>query len=132
MKKLALLLAVSCCFFSCEKNIEIENTIQGKWNVVQIIGGLSPAKNYDVGSFTWFFDLDKKTIIINNKDVFNTQYAPTFTNNQGGIYSFDIVTENNIEYLLVDKRKGTIKITEAELTIDFGIAFDDIAYVFKR
>ncbi len=43
-----------------------------------------------------------------------------------------IVTENNIEYLLVDKRKGTIKITEAELTIDFGIAFDDIAYVFKR
>ncbi|PQJ76844.1 hypothetical protein [Polaribacter glomeratus] len=132
MKKIILFLLLSVCFFSCEKNTEIENTIQGKWNVVQIIGGFSPAKNYEEGAFTWFFDLDNKTVTINNKDVFNTLYAPTFTNDQGGVYTFDISTENKVDYLLVDKRKGTITLTDSELTIDFGIAFDDIAYIFKR
>ncbi|MGK0414844.1 MAG: hypothetical protein ACJA1B_003073 [Polaribacter sp.] len=41
-------------------------------------------------------------------------------------------SENNITYLKVGERKGTISLINNELTLDFGIAFDDIAYIFKR
>lgn len=133
MKKIILICCTIFCFFSCENNTEIDNPIQGKWNVMQIIGGLSPTKEYNEGEFTWFFDFDEKTIsIVNNVDIFNHLDLPSFTNNQGGIYSFHIITENNITYLKVGERKGTISLINNELKIDFGIAFDDIAYIFKR
>jgi len=133
MKKLFLFCCTIFCFFSCENNTEIENPIQGNWNVIQIIGGFSQTKEYNEGEFTWFFNFDKKTItIINNKDIFNTLHIPSFTNNQGGVYPFTIITENNITYLKVEERKGTISIINDELTLDFGIAFDDIAYILKR
>ena len=119
--------------FSCENSIENTNTIKGKWNVTQIIGGFAQPKNYEEGSFTWNFNFNENTITIaNTSEVFNTRDAPTFTNNQGGIYPFKITKENEIDYLIVGDRKGTIKLTDNELIIDFGIAFDDIAYIFKR
>jgi len=133
MKKTILLYFVSSCFFCCENHTEIENSLQGKWNVTQIIGGFSPAKNYNEEEFTWLFDLDTSTVTIqNNKDVFNGLDIPRFINNQGGIYSFDIIIENDIEHLVVGERKGTIQLINNELTIYFGIAYDDIAYIFKR
>ena len=133
MKKIILLSSLIFIFFSCENNTEIENSIQGKWYVTQIIGGFLPTKSYNEGNFTWFFDLDQKTVtIVNNVDVFNTLHIPSFTNNQGGTYSFEIKIENNVEYLVVDDREGSIKLINNELTIDYGIASDDIAYNFKR
>ena len=118
---------------SCESNIKIENSLEGKWNVTQIIGGFAQPKNYEDGSFTWNFNFDDKTItIVNISQPFDTLFLPSFTNNRGGIYGFEIITENKIDYLVVGERKGEIKYTESSLTIDYGIAFDDIAYIFKR
>jgi|GEM_PF-4243826 len=121
-------------FFSCEENnSEIKNTLDRKWNVTQIIDGMSQPKDYKKGDFTWTFDSGNKTIFIqNNVDIFNARDLPSFTNNQGGTYSFEILKENNTNYLIVGNREGTIKFNENVLTIDFGIAFDDVAYVFKR
>lgn len=133
MKNLTLALLFSIALISCESNTESENSIEGKWNVSQIIGGFMPTKNYNANEFTWLFDLNAKTVTIqNNVDVFDTYHMPTFTNNRGGTYDFEIITENNINYLVVGDRKGEIKFTESGLTIDYGIAFDDVAYIFKR
>lgn len=133
MKKLSVLLFISCLIFSCENNNDTENSIQGKWNVTKVYGGFTQTKNYNIGDVTWFFNMINKTVTIkNNVDVFNTYYAPSFTNNQSGNYPLEIITENNIDYLLVEERKGEIKLVDNELTIDFGVALDDIAYILKR
>lgn len=133
MKKMILLFGICIFFFSCENNSDIDNPIQGKWNVTQITGGLTPPTNYEIGTFTWDFNLENKTItIINTSRPFNGLDLPSFTNNQGGTYAFEIVTENNIDYLVVGNRKGSINFIEKGLMVDYGIAFDDIAYVFRR
>ena len=90
-------------FISCKNNDSSKNTIAGKWNVTEIIGGFSQPKSYEKENFTWEFDVENKTVTI-----------------------------INTEFLIVDDRKGTIYYTEEGLKIDYGIAFDDIAYIFKR
>jgi hypothetical protein len=116
MKKLSILLLFCLFIFSCENNTEIENSIQGKWNVTQIIGGFSQPKNYNENEVTWFFNLNEKNVtIVNSVDIFDTLHIPSFTNNQGGVYPFEITTENNIEYLVVGERKGIIKLIDNEL-----------------
>ena len=133
IKKLSLLFLLSVFIFSCEDNFETENTIEGTWNVTQIVGGLAQSKNYEEDTFTWTFNLETKTVsIINVSHSFNPLLTPSFTNDQGGTYSFTIESENNINYLIVGDRKGIITLNGNDLTIDYGIAFDDIAYVFKR
>lgn len=133
MKKITILFLFCITTISCENNIENEPSIEGKWSVIQIIGGLSQPKNYNTNEFTWFFDFNTKTVTIeNNADFFNDYHYPTFSNNRGGTYNFEIITENKINYLVVDKRKGEIKFTETVLTIDYGIDSDDIAYIFIR
>lgn len=133
MKKIVTLLVFCSIVFSCENSAESVNLIQGKWNVTQITGGLSQAVNYEQGSFTWNFNLNNNTItIVNTSQPFDTQHTPTFTNNRGGTYTFEIITENDIDYLIVGDRKGAIIFTEDGLMIDYGIAFDDIAYILKR
>ena len=110
-----------------------ETTIAGTWNVTQTIGGFSQPKNYDSGSFTWKFNMTTKTVtIINTADIFPANQVPSFINNQGGTYPFEIVEENSINFLVVGNRKGEIKLEQNKLTIDYGIAYDDIGYVFKR
>lgn len=119
--------------YSCESSTEVNDSMQGKWNIIQVTGGLSQPMKYDMGDITWFFDQSDKTLTIeNNVDVFNTYNIPTFIKNQGGTYKFEIIKENNIDYLVVDNRKGSIIFSDDGLMIDYGIAFDDIAYILKR
>lgn len=133
MKNIIGVLFVCTLFFSCEKNTEIENSLEGKWNMTQVIGGFTQPKNYNEGEVNWLFNLNDKKIIIENKvDIFDTFNLPNFSRNQSGTYNFEIITENNIDYLVVGERKGEIKFTESGLTIDYGIPLDDIAYIFKR
>lgn len=133
MKRAIILLFILLVVFSCEKNEEDENTLQGKWNVTKIIGGFRAPVDYNIGELTWFIDLSKNEVIIeNNKDHFPALHIPTFSNNQGGTYTFQIIKENNLEYFIVGNRKGIIKLENNELIIDYGIAHDDIAYIFKQ
>lgn len=121
-------------FISCKNNNNSsKDTIAGIWNVTEIIGGFSQPKSYEKSNFTWEFDTENNTVtIINTSDVFTTLAVPSFTNNQGGVYSFEIFEEDDTQFLIVDDRKGTTYFTEEGLKIDYGIAFDDIAYIFKR
>ena len=134
LKKITYLLFISVGIFSCnEEEIATETTIAGKWNVTQTIGGFSQPKNYDYGTFTWQFDMDKKTVtIINTADVFTTKPISTFINNRGGVYDFKIEKEKGIDFLVVGNRKAPIKLEQNKLTLDYGVAFDDIGYIFKR
>ena len=131
---ISIFLLLSIFFISCENNGKLtEITLAGKWNVSHTIGGFSKPKDYAYGTFTWNFDMDKKTItIINSADVFTALDIPSFTNNQGGVYSYKTVEENGINILVVGNRKATIDLDENGLTLDFGIAADDIGYIFKR
>jgi hypothetical protein len=120
-------------FLNCDHDLLETTAIASKWNATQIIGGFSQPKNYEKGTFTWEFDMNTKTVtIINTAAVFNTLYTPSFMNNQGGVYSFQIIEENNINYLVVENRTGAIKLEQNKLTLDYGIAQDDIAYLFER
>jgi len=133
IKKISLLLVLSLLIFSCENNTETNNTIEGKWNVTQIIGGFAQPRTYVEDTFTWTFNFDENTVtIINISQPFNSLYTPTFSNDQGGVYTFKIETENNIDYLVVGERRGIMTLNGNDLTIDYGIAFDDVAYIFKR
>ncbi|MFK8059173.1 MAG: hypothetical protein AB8B78_03685 [Polaribacter sp.] len=133
MKKIILIIFVSVCFFSCENQTELNTTIAGKWNVAQTIGGFSQPKDYTPSTFTWEFDMAKKTVtIINTADIFNARDIPSFINNQGGVYSFEIIEEKGTSFLVVGNRKGEIKLEDTKLTIDYGVALDDIGYIFKR
>jgi hypothetical protein len=133
MKNIYILL-ISIVLFSCEENkIETENSIEGKWNVTETIGGFSKPKNYNAGDFTWEFNFVKKTVtIVNNVDIFTALDVPSFINNQGGVYSFEIIEENNSNFLVVGNRKGEIILDLNNLTLDYGIAVDDIGYIFIR
>ncbi|MFK8059175.1 MAG: hypothetical protein AB8B78_03695 [Polaribacter sp.] len=120
---------------NCSNNNEVnKGLISGKWNITKVIGGFNQPKDYVYGSLTWDFNFNNNTItIVNNADVFtDVNTPPSFRSNQGSIYTFSIKTENNIDFLVVGNRKGEIKFIDEELFIDYGIAFDDIAYVFKR
>ncbi len=133
MKKLVVCLLCCSFVFSCKEPDDLANSIEGKWNVTQVIGGFSQPINYDFGDITWFFNLDNKTVTIeNNVDVFNTYFIPSFSKNQGGVYNFEIITENNIDYFRVGDRKGIISFNEQGLMINYGIESDDFAYIFKR
>ena len=124
---------ISLSLSSCESETVNENILQGKWSMIKLIGSFSPPEVYNHGDLTWFFDFNNKVVTINNGvELFDAKEPPSFSNNQSGAYSFEIKTENEVEYLIVGDRKGIITIVAGELTIDYGIAFDDIAYVFKR
>ena len=133
MKKISLLLLLYISIISCENNSGNQNSIEGKWNITKVIGGFMQPVNYNKGDITWLFDLNQKTITIENKvDVFDNYHLVDFSRNKSGTYTFGTITENNIDYLIVGERKGEIKFTESGLQIDYGIAFDDIAYNFTR
>ena len=133
MKHLVVLLLFCSIIFSCENSTENSNSIEGKWNITQMIGGLSQPIYYNDGDISWFFNLNNNTITIeNNIDVFNTYFIPSFSKNQTGVYTFKIMTENNNDYFIVEDRKGIISFNDEGLMIDYGIDSDDIAYIFKR
>lgn len=133
MKKILTLLLFCSIIFSCENSTNSINSLEGKWNVTQIMGGLSQPVSYEIGDVSWFFNFDNKTITIaNNIDVFNSYFIPSFSKNQSGIYPFEIITENNTDYLLVEDRKGAISFNQEDLMIDYGIEADEIAFTFNR
>jgi len=135
MKKIiTIFLSMIFLFSNCEDaEFLATNSLQGTWHVTTVIGGLSPNKNYDKGTFTWTFNLENKTItIVNSVDISNTFNVPIFTGNDSGTFTFNIKEEGNSQYLIVENRKGKISYSESSVTIDYGIAFDDIAYKLTR
>lgn len=74
-----------------------------------------------------------KTVrVINNVDIFDTLLTPRFINNREGVNPFEIVEENSMNFLVVENRTGAIKLQQNKLTLDYGIAPDDIGYIFER
>ncbi len=111
-----------------EQSNDLETSINGTWNLISIQGGFSDALVYETGDITWEFN--DKTIIIKNTIDANT--GPDFVNGASGNYTYEILQESNNEILSVDNRKGVIMLTGNTLTIDYGIALDDILLTFKR
>jgi hypothetical protein len=109
-------------FISCD-NDHLETTT---------INGFSQPKNYEKGTFTWEFNMNTKTVmIINTVAIYNTLYTLIFINNREGVNPFEIVEENSMNFLAVENRKGAIKLEQNKLTLDYGIAQDDMDIFLK-
>lgn len=64
------------CFTSCD-NDHLETTK---------IGDFSQPRNYEKGTFTCEFNMITKTVtIINNANIFDPLYIPSFINNREGV-----------------------------------------------
>lgn len=132
--KSLFVIVLATFFISCEDDNNLtETTIAGKWNVIQTIGGAFQPRDYEKGSFTWEFNMTQKAVtIVNGTNIDDSLTPPSFINNRGGTYSFEIVEENDVNFLVVGNRKGSIKLENNKLTLDYGVAVDDIGYVFER
>jgi hypothetical protein len=109
-------------FISCD-NDHLETTT---------INGFSQPKNYEKGTFTWEFNMNTKTVtIINTVAIYDTLYTLIFINNREGVNPFEIVEENSMNFLAVENRKGAIKLEQNKLTLDYGIAQDDMDIFLK-
>ena len=129
MKRIIFSVFLIGLFLSCSKSDEITPALSGVWYLQKIDGGFSAPRIYNTNEVTWNFN-NNNIIIENNVDVFNTLNVPDFSQNQGGTYSFEIVTENGSDYLIVGDRKGKIDVSQYKLVINYGVALDDIAYIF--
>jgi hypothetical protein len=109
-------------FISCD-NDHLETTT---------INGFSQPKNYEKGTFTCEFNMNTKTVtIINTVAIYDTLYTLIFINNREGVNPFEIVEENSMNFLAVENRKGAIKLEQNKLTLDYGIAQDDMDIFLK-
>ncbi|WP_075343341.1 hypothetical protein [Tenacibaculum agarivorans] len=136
MIKLKIIFVLFATFLlSCSGKGETEiqsESLDGTWIMTVIQGGLFPDITYNNEEITWHINTNKKIITISNTiDQFDG-IDKNFVNNYPGEYSYTIMTEEGFDQLIVGQRKGTITITEGKLIIDYGIAFDDVRYTFKR
>jgi len=136
MIKLRIIFVLFATFLlSCSGKSETEiqsESLDGTWIMTVIQGGLSPDITYNNEEITWNINTNKKIITITNTiDQFDG-IDKNFVNNYPGEYSYTIMNEEGSDQLIVGQRKGSITITEGKLTIDYGIAFDDVRYTFKR
>ncbi|WP_299619039.1 hypothetical protein [uncultured Tenacibaculum sp.] len=127
---LMLVLTLILTTVGCSED-EFENSLEGTWNVVGLQGGLAQGITYDKGDIIWNISFKTNTITIVNS--IETPTTQNFSHNHSGVYSFTIETDTNgYEVLVVGERRGYIKFEEEALLIDYGIAFDDIAYTLVR
>jgi hypothetical protein len=115
--KLLPIFILILCFISCD-NVHLETTT---------INGFSQPKNYEKGTFTWEFNMNTKAVtIINIVEIYDTLYTLIFINNRERFNPFEIVEENSLNFLAIENRKGAIKLEQNKLTLNYGIAEDDM------
>ncbi|HRP89990.1 MAG TPA: hypothetical protein PKX92_08120 [Edaphocola sp.] len=99
-----------------DKNISsTEALLNGTWNLKNLSGGFAGLnENYSIGTITWAFNVQNKTIIVNNNVPESKKYI--FDN---GTYSFSIIEINNHKYLKINNDEyGGLIILNSNLTID--------------
>ena len=120
MKK--LLLFVSIIFiFSCSDD-EVVETLEGKWNLVNVTCLCEPI-NLDLGEQIWNFNTANNSIIVTN----NVDPLP-HTLLTSGTYTYQVsgntITLESVDYVY--------KFDDGKLSLDSGIASDSPLLTFKR
>ncbi|SNR17767.1 hypothetical protein [Tenacibaculum jejuense] len=128
---LVLIFSLAACSED-ETNDEVQNVLEGSWNMVMIEGSLAQPTTYTKGEIEWSFNFKNNTITINNSVDIQVGIQPFFSQNHTGVYKFTIETENGNDILVVEDRKGVIVMNDNKITIDYGIAFDDVRYTLIR
>ncbi len=118
---------------SCNKDDnESDNSLEGIWNVIGLQGSLAQPVTYNKGEITWLFNFKNNTLTIKNTVDNQVGIQPLFSQNHTGVYNFSMTTENDNTILIVENRRGILVKEGDKITIDYGIAFDDIAYTLVR
>lgn len=105
-KSLVLLLTLGL-FAGCQKETRqttksskciLPNTIDGKWNLIRITGGITGAdETHALNEIIWSFNTLNSTLTVNN-----TVGSSTYYYLPSGTYPFQQISEPNGNYLVID------------------------------
>lgn len=91
------------------------STIDGKWNLAQIYGGIAGAnETHSIGEIEWTFNSQNATLTVNNTSGNSTYfYLPS------GTYSFQEISGSSQNYLVIDGNElGEFVISGSQMKID--------------
>ncbi|WP_300666557.1 hypothetical protein [Fluviicola sp.] len=91
------------------------NSIDGKWNLVRIYGGIAGAnETHNSGEIEWIFTSSNHTLTVNNTAGNSTYYyLPS------GTYNFQQISNSNQHYLVIDANElGQFTISGNHMHID--------------
>jgi hypothetical protein len=126
MKKLIYssfsVLFVLLLFTSCTKEVtntrkvhSTESTIDGKWSVVRVYGGIAGAdENHPAGEIEWTFNSQNGTLTVNNTTGNSVYYYLP-----AGTYSYQEISNSSQNYLVIDANElGQFVISGNQMLID--------------
>ncbi|MDG5490561.1 hypothetical protein [Psychroserpens sp. SPM9] len=134
MKKYIYLVALIFVAMSCQNDDDgtpnNEPTLEGPWSLVNVSGGLAGVdQDFELGIITWDFDIETQqlTIVNTNTDV-------VFDGYPSGVYDFQALTNGEITTIVIDDNINLEinVLTNSQLVLDEGIAFDGFLYTFTR
>ncbi len=138
MKINALILTViaTLAFASCKKaecDCEPENTLDGKWKLERVYGGLMGIDlNYAPDEVTWDFNSSQHTVDVTN-NIITTGPKSAYSKFSTGVYTYSTQNINGLDYLVIDSLEiGIYAINSSKLVIDDGIAADGFITEFVR
>lgn len=119
---LLLAFVVLVSFSGCKKdcistrqNHIAANSLNGKWNLVRIYGGIMGANETHLpGEIEWTFNTQNSTVIVNNT-IGNSSYY----NIPSGIYNFQEISNASQNYLVINSNQlGQFVFSGNQLLID--------------
>ncbi len=125
---LSLTVLISSC--SNNENSDSDVKMTGKWNLVNISGGLlGDNKSYEKGEITWDLTDNNTIVVVNNTDDSFHEFLDT------GIHNYNIKYLNNSECLgqinINTMSMGCLKMNENTLTISY-LALDGYLFEFEK
>lgn len=133
---LILTLIATVVFTACKKaecDCEPENTLDGKWQMERVYGGLMGIDlNYAPNEVTWDFNSSQNTVDVTN-NILTTGPESIYARFATGVYGYYTQPVNGQQILFVDSTEmGIYTVTGSKLMIDDGLAADGFVTEFVR
>ncbi|MBR9757978.1 MAG: hypothetical protein GYB39_07825 [Algicola sp.] len=106
-------------------------TLQGNWSLTHVQGGFAGVDDTIThGLIIWHFNTETHTVTVTNN---NTDDTILYDGLESGSYTYDIVTENDVQYLHIQSNDfGRLAYTAFQLTLDGNMGADGFLLTFKR
>ncbi|WP_431133263.1 hypothetical protein [Psychroserpens mesophilus] len=136
MKKHIYIFLLVVFTFSCNNNDDhcsshSDPTLYGTWSLINVSGGFAGVnQDFEAGIITWTFDNQSQELTI-----INTNTEAVFDGYPSGVYDFQVLTPEDgfITIVLDDSVELDIDtLTNHQLILDEGIAFDGFSYTFVK
>ena len=136
MKNIPVILCFTLVFINCKSDDDSQEnsaTLQGKWSLVNVSGGLAGVDdNFDTGMIVWSFDQETFTLTVTNTNTETVVYDGLPT----GTYDYKVLTTDGVtSSLVIDDYDFSMIIdtlTRTTLLLDDGIVVDGFGVIFMR